>query len=280
MLLETRMRPSYFALLAIGSLALGSGCFHSTRADFDLTGTEGTLLFESERDWAAMVVGDRYRILNNVWNKQATTGRYRQKIFVKESNGQPIFGWVWKWWSSPSVVSYPELQVGYSPWNGEAAPDSGFPFRAGSKKLVVDYDIAINASGSWDMAFDLWTVSALPPAKGRITHEVMIWLAENRLGPAGALIGNATIAGHQFRVFLEQTHGDASGTYSNTWTIVSLLADKPILHGPLDIGAIISYLVQSRLLDGSLYVACLELGNEVSYGSGKTEIRNFAVRVE
>ena len=280
MLLETHMRRCFhFALLAISSLALGSGC-HSTRANFDLTGTEGSLLFESERDWAATVIGDHYRIVNNVWNKQATTGRYRQKIFVKESNGQPIFGCVWKWWSSPSVVSYPELQVGYSPWNGETGPNSGFPFRAGSKKLVVDYDIAMDASGSYDMAFDLWTVSSLPPARGSITHELMIWLAENRLGPAGTLTTTATIAGHQFRVFVEQTHGDASGAYSNTWTIVSLLPDKPILHGPLDIGAIISYLVQNRLLDSNLYIAVLELGNEVSYGSGKTEIRNYAVHVE
>jgi hypothetical protein len=59
-----------------------------------------------------------------------------------------------------------------------------------------------------------------------------------------------------------------------------LVADKPILHGPLDIGAIIDYLLQTRLLDGNVYVACLELGNEVASGSGKTEVRNYAVHLE
>ena len=48
----------------------------------------------------------------------------------------------------------------------------------------------------------------------------------------------------------------------------------------LDIGAIIDYLVQTRLLSSDVYVACLELGNEVASGSGKTEVRNYAVRVE
>jgi len=50
------------------------------------------------------------------------------------------------------------------------------------------------------------------------------------------------------------------------------VADQPILHGPLDIGAIIEYLVQTRLLNSNVYVACLELGNEVASGSGRTEV--------
>ncbi|HJX54889.1 MAG TPA: hypothetical protein VJ801_19145 [Polyangia bacterium] len=271
-------RLFHFAFLAV--LACASGCFSSMRADFDLSGTEGTLVFESEKNFAATLVGNRYRVFNNAWNQRATTGPHRQKIFVKELNGKPIFGWVWKWWESSGVATYPEVQVGHSPWAGEVAPDSGFPFRVGSKRLVVDYDVSMRASGSYNLAFEFWTVSSSPVTKAGITHEVMIWVAESRLGPAGNLIATADIAGHRFRVFLGGNHGDASGTNSNTWTIISLVADKPILHGPLDIGAIVGYLVQSRLLDSNLYVACLELGNEVAYGSGKTEIRNYAVHVE
>jgi hypothetical protein len=83
------------------------------------------------------------------------------------------------------------------------------------------------------------------------------WLAENRLGPAGSLIATTTIVGNQFHVYLANNHGDASGANSNTWTIIFLVAEKPILHGPLDIGAIIDYLVQTRLLDRNVYVDCL-----------------------
>ena len=152
-------------------------------------------MYESEKNFASTTVDDRYRIFNNGWNAKANTGPFRQKVFVKESNGKPIFGWAWKWWGGGTdVASYPEIQVGHSPWAGEVAPNSGFPFRVGSKKLVVDYDVSMRASGSYDLAFEFWAVSSPPVTKSGITHEVMIWLDENRLGPAGSLVATATIA--------------------------------------------------------------------------------------
>jgi hypothetical protein len=270
-----------FLILAIPSLL--AGCAGSARKDFDISTIEGTTVFESEKNFAAMTVGDRYRIFNNGWNIKANTGPHRQKVFVKEANGKFIFGWAWKWFgggTGTEVASYPEIQVGHSPWVGEVSPDSGFPFRVGSKKVVVDFDISMRASGSYNLAFEFWTVTSPVVEKRGIAQEVMIWLDENRLGPAGSLVATATVAGHKFKVFFSNTHGDASGKNSNTWTIISLVADKPILHGPLDIGAIIDYLVQIRLLNTNVYVACLELGNEVASGSGKTEVRNYAVKVE
>jgi hypothetical protein len=150
----------------------------------------------------------------------------------------------------------------------------------GSKKIVVDFDVSMHASGTYDLAFEFWTVTSPQVEKRGIAHEVMIWLAENRLGAAGSLVAAATVAGIPFHIYFANNHGDASGANSNTWTIISLVADQPILHGPLDIGAIIDYLVQTRLLNSDVYVACLELGNEVASGSGRTEVRNYAVHVE
>jgi hypothetical protein len=260
--------------------ALVAGCAGS-RANFDLTGTEGKVIYESEKNFAQTVVGDRYRIFNNGWNAKASGGTFRQKIYVKELDGKPVFGWMWRWWDSKgAVVSYPEIQVGDSPWSGTVSENSGFPFRIGTKSLKVDYDVTMNASGQYNLAFEFWTISSPPANKNKIVHEVMIWVDQSRLGPAGSLVATAPIAGHSFRIFHGGVHGDASGQSSNTWSIISLVAEKPILHGPLDIGAIIDYLVQARLLDKNLYVACLELGNEVSSGSGKTEVRNYNVRLE
>jgi len=250
------------------------------RADFDLKTVPGTPVFESEKDYATTLVNGRYRLVNNVWNKGATTGHYRQKIFVNDDNGKPVFGWVWKWRDSSGVATYPEVQVGVSPWGGEAAPDSGFPFQAGTKKLVVNYDIDLRASGAYNLAFEFWAVSGQPVSKDVITHEVMIWVAGETLGAAGSEVGKATIGGNTFSVNMSKTHGDASGVNTNTWTIISLLADKPVLHGPLDVSAIIDYLIEKRLLDRRLLIANLELGDEVQRGSGITIVRNFAVTVE
>jgi hypothetical protein len=269
------------ACLVAIALATAAGCARSSKANFDLTGTEGTVIYESEKAFSSTVIGDRYRIHNNPWNAKASGGSYRQKIYVKELNGKPIFGWAWRWWDSKgAVVSYPEIQVGDSPWTGLVSENSGFPFRIGTKSLKVDYDIDMHASGQYNLAFEFWTISSPPASKNKITHEVMIWVDQSRLGPAGSLVATAPIAGHTFRVFFGGVHGDDSGNNSNTWTIISLVAEKPILHGPLDVGAIIDYLVQTRMLDKNLYVACFELGNEISSGSGKTEVRNYNVRLE
>ncbi len=275
-----RMSRSGCLLIAV-VLATAAGCGRGSKANFDLTGTEGKVIYESEKAFTGTVVADRYRIYNNPWNANASGGSYRQKVYVKELDGKPIFGWAWRWWDSKgAVVSYPEIQVGDSPWTGLVSENSGFPFRIGTKKMTVEYDIEMKASGQYNVAFEFWTISSPPAHKNKIVHEVMIWVDQRRLGPAGSLVASAPIGGHNWRVFRGGTHGDASGNNSNTWTIISLVAEKPILHGPLDINAIIDYLVQARLLDKNLYVACLELGNEISSGSGKTEVRNYNVRLE
>ena len=267
--------------ITLASIVLLAACSTGGgRADFDLKQVPGSTVFESEKDFASTVVNGRYRLFNNVWNKGATTGRYRQKIFVNDDNGKTIFGWAWKWRDSSGVATYPEIQVGQSPWVGEAAPDSGFPFQLGTKKLIVSYDIALAATGSYNLAFEFWAVSAVPASKDTITHEIMIWIAGERLGAAGSEVGKTTIQGNTFAINLNKNHGDASGANANTWTIISLLADKPILHGPLDISQIIDFLLKNGYLESRLFIANLELGDEVQRGSGTTVIRNYAVTVE
>ena len=249
------------------------------RADFDLKQIPGSPVFESEQDFAATMVSGRYRLFNNAWNKGASAGRHRQKIFVNDDNGKPVFGWVWKWKDSSGVATYPEIQAGVSPWSGEVAPDSGFPFAAGAKKLVVNYDITLEASGSYNLAFEFWAVSALPVGKDTLSHEVMIWIAGERLGAAGSEVGKMTVDGNTFAINLAKNHGDASGQYHNTWTIITLIAEKPILHGPLDVGQIIDHLLKNGYLNEKNFIANLELGNEVQRGTGTTVIRNYSVDV-
>lgn len=273
------MRRSFiFIAFLVFSTSCSTGSGH---ANFELKQIPGTTVFESEEDWASTLIDGRFRLLNNVWNKRATSGRYRQKIFVNDDNGKKIFGWAWKWRDSTGPAAAPEVQIGFSPWNGEAAPDSGFPFLAGSKKLVVDYDISLAASGSYNLAFEFWVVSAVPPSKDTITHEVMIWIASENLASAGVEVGTMTVDGHTFGINTRKNHGDASGMYGNNkWTYMSLIAERPILHGPLDIGHIIARLIQEGHLTAKLFVANLELADEIQRGSGTTIVSNYAVHVE
>jgi hypothetical protein len=259
-------------------LSLGA-CAHGGKADFDLVSVPGKSVFESEEDFAFAILAGRYKILSNPWNKGATSGRYRQKIFIKDDNGQPVFGWVWKWRDSTGVATYPEVLVGHSPWQGEIAPDSGFPFQIGTKNLVVDYDIVMSAVGAYNLAFEFWTVSSLPVSKDRVTNEVMIWVAGEQLGAAGNVVGKVTLGGNTYTIFQNKSHGDASGAHSNKWAIISLVLDRPLLKGRLDIGEIISFLADKGYLSRSDYVADLELGNEVMRGVGTTVVKKFDVQV-
>ena len=260
-------------------LTLGA-CAHGGKADFDLASVSGKSVFESEDDFASAILGGRYKILSNPWNKGATSGHYRQKIFIKEDNGQPVFGWVWKWRDSTTVATYPEVLVGHSPWQGEIAPNSGFPFQIGTGKLVVDYDITMSAVGAYNLAFEFWTVSSLPVRKDRVSSEVMIWIAGEQLGASGNVVGKVTLSGNTFTIFQNKFHGDASGAHSNKWAIISLLSERPLLKARLDIGEIIGFLAENCYISRSDYVADLELGNEVMRGVGTTVIRKFDVTVQ
>jgi hypothetical protein len=100
------------------------------------------------------------------------------------------------------------------------------------------------------------------------------------LSAAGSQVGKATIQGNDFTICMRKNHGDASGANENTWTIISLLAEKPVLHGPLDVGQIVDYLLKQKYLGAHLFIANLELGDEVMRGSGSAIVRNFSVTVE
>ena len=273
--------PRNFRLSLILPVFLSLGaCAHGGKADFDLASVPGNPVFESEEDFAFAIIDGRYKVLSNPWNKGATSGRYRQKIFVKEDRGQHIFGWVWKWRNSTGVATYPEVLVGHSPWQGEVSPNSGFPFQIGTKRLYVDYDLTTSASGAYNLAFEFWTVSGLPVAKDRITSEVMIWVAGEQLGAAGNVVGKVTLGGNTYTIFQNKSHGDISGANSNKWSIISLVLDGTLFKARLDVSEIIDYLAKNGFLNPSDHVADFELGNEVMRGSGMTVVRKFDVQVE
>ncbi len=177
----------------------------SVRPNFSLEGIEGKTVFESEEDWAAKLIDRKYMLINNVWNKGAATGKYRQKIFLNDVSGKSIFGWSWQCNYGRGVVAYPEVQYGSSPWSTPTAADTGFPFQAGTKKLTVNYSAALTASGTYDMAFEFWTVKGIPPVKDKIKNEVMIWISTSGLQPAGNPIGICSVQGVTYTIYTMKT---------------------------------------------------------------------------
>jgi hypothetical protein len=237
---------------------------------------------QSSEDWGRIVMGAAPCVLvNNVWNKQAARGRLQQQVFVGGHDGHETVGWAWRspWQLVPRVVSYPEVVCGDKPWDQPLRLSSAFPFAVGSRRLIVDYDVRVRATGTHNLAFTLWVVSALPAARNLITHEIMVWIANEGQRPAGKRTATLRLGAADLDAFIEVHQGDASGSSANQWAYVAFVARRPILHGPLDVGPLLDYLLARGLLSPRHLVTSLELGSEVSEGTGLVEIADFCVTV-
>jgi hypothetical protein len=189
-------------------------------------------------------------------------------------------GWDWHWGASNSVVAYPEVFYGDTPWDSAQASVPGLPFLAGSKNVSINFNVNLRATGIYNMAFEFWVVSKVPAASTDITHEVMIWNKTSGMTPAGTRKGKVTFDGVTYDVYQRVNHGDASGANANKWSYIAFQARKPILNGPLNVSNFINYLIDKGILNRTLYVTTMEFGNEIIQGSGKTEISNYSVNIQ
>ena len=232
-------------------------------------------------DFAVLPMEGGYLLSNNTWNRDAAHGPHQQAIFMSDAGEKQSFGWSWRWPSSDGVVSYPEVIYGDTPWDQKPRHGTAdLPMRMGSHRMTADYDVSYQASGICNLAFEFWTVSSLPASPSAITDEVMIWIDNKDMTPAGAWTDVFTLHGTTYDVFLHEGHGDASGKNSKRWTYVAFLARKPVLKGPLDITAFAVFLQSKRILGNDLFITSLELGNEVITGTGRTEVRGYKVTVQ
>ena len=234
---------------------------------------------EASSDWAAVDYAPGFVLVNNVWNKGGAQGPYKQTIFKTDDGA---FGWSWDWPKSTApVVSYPEIIWGDKPWDPARAPVPGLPFHPGEKRMIVDFDITLEATGVYDMAFEFWPVKAIPGNEKNIASEVMVWLTWKGLPPAGQLEGSLDVGGNTFEVYVLRGHGDDSGGSSAKWSYVAIVPKKmPLLKGPIDFGVFVDYLLEKGILQKSEWITGLELGNEVQTGTGKATVRNFKISLK
>jgi len=269
----------------IGSLALsayssGPKCDAGGEAVPAIYGPTGLEIRRSSADSATIQVGN-YRLSNNVWNKGAACGPYSQSVFTETLNGAPAFGWSWRWPDSDvSVVSYPELGYGYSPWNGSSWGGSpAIPARIGTKAISASFDVESSRRGSYNLAFDIWVTNPTnSPTSSDIAYEIMIWLDHSGFPPSGGRIAQGVkIGGRTFDVWEMSCMKDGKKA---KWTDITYVAEAPVYRGSVDISGFFADLVANRGVSNSLYIASIEFGNEVMAGSGVTEITDWSVAVE
>jgi hypothetical protein len=280
------MRGKYrlIYLLTIFLILLLTGCDQS---DLPVYYEKGPILTEVSDDWG-IITDDRlpkgYRVINNVWNKQAAApGPSYQKIFLEDIEGKIVCGWKWQWPMSRDVIAYPEMVYGVKPWDqGDTPYASGgeLPFQAGTKSITVNFNIGLQAVGSYNTAFSLWAISDCNNPRVSITHEIMIWIANHRNEPAGLKRGSLQTNGIMFDLYVNPGQNDHTGYYSNSWTYVAFVAREPVLNSSLDLGAFITHLLNKGILTTDNYITSIELGNEIVGGVGLAEINDYSIDIQ
>jgi hypothetical protein len=268
---------------AVSFFCFGSLWLYALRPLKALPQTSGPRISWSTEDWAHLPAdGERCILANNVWNKSAMSRDFEQEIFAENIAGKRIMGWRWRapWQLLPSIASYPELICGNKPWDQPIGIFDGLPFHPGEKHISANYNILLRATGTYNMAFSLWTVTELPSSPHSVSCEIMIWIANSGQKPSGLRRGTIAVDGVTYDIYINEHHHDASGVNKNEWTYAAFVARSPQLNGKLNLSAFLEDLQQKKILRPNQWLTDVELGNEVTEGSGIAEIENLALKIE
>ena len=226
-------------------------------------------------DYERIKVGN-YILNNNVWNKGDRMD-YTQCIFAQSTTPPTTMGWRWDWpGDAREIQAYPEVMFGDSPWDAEP-PTGGLPLPVSDRDLLVTYTASIEATGKWNVAFDLWLTSSPSPAEQNITDEVMIWVAANDLMPGPLVYDIVAFDGITYTVHVKPGHGDASGGSAATWSYIAFKTREPLLSGTLNMGHFLGYLLEKQVVGQDRYIASLEFGTELRSGSGEFVLSAYEI---
>ena len=217
-------------------------------------------------DWEQESFGS-YILENNVWGQGDITN-YSQCIFLVE-NGH--FGWKWDWPNEGShVKSYPEVMFGKKPWSSSST-HSSMPLQVQNvESFIVEFDLEMQASGSYNLAFEFWVTSDSLSNETGIVREVMIWTAGEGIMAAGNHISTPYFDGYFYKLYKAQF---------DNWIYYAFVSDEDQFEGTLHIHNFINYMSSQNHLGSGEYIANFELGNEVVHGSGQTDIKSYSVSV-
>jgi hypothetical protein len=240
----------------------------------------GTIIQEASQDWARIAVPETGCVLaNNVWDRKAVPVGFSQSVFLEDRDGKTLPGWRWNApGSRSSVLSMPELICGGKPWDEAQTPHPLFPFHPGEKRLQADFDIEVDAGGRYNTTFTFWAVAQRPAIKANISHEITIWTVNSGMPLPGTKLDTLIVGGRPFDLYVT-TQGMITGLDGFTWTLVSFVAQTPLLKGRLDFAPFIDELLRRNILTRGHSLTSLELGDEVAAGSGRVTVKQLDLRL-
>ncbi|WOB05915.1 GH12 family glycosyl hydrolase domain-containing protein [Piscinibacter gummiphilus] len=238
-------------------------------------------------DFATLEVSGLGRLTNNTWNKAAAGNFAATQCLQSRSVGATTqYGWSWSWPTNGSTVyAYPEIIVGWKPWDGGTSNHPHLPARINTlQRFDWQYDLSVSTGGSYNVATSLWITRTGATPTGTnpqdIANEMMIWTAGSGFPPGGQRQPDANIGGQIFEVWYAQDWGDLSGANPNKWSYIAYRATVSTFAATLDIKAILADAVSRGYVNPAHYVSNIELGNEVMSGAGQTWINSLSATIQ
>jgi hypothetical protein len=235
-------------------------------------------------DFFTVEVAGLGRLTNNTWNKAAAGSFASTQCLQRQaSGGATQYGWTWNWPANSSTVyAYPEIIVGWKPWDGGTSNDARLPARIATlQNFTWSYSLDVATNGKHNIATSLWITrtGATPSAPNPqdIANEMMIWSSGSDFPPGGQQVATVTLGGQSFEVWYARDWGDLSGANPNRWSYIAYRATQASATASLDLKAILDDAVARGYVNPQHYVSNVELGNELMSGSGTTWINSLSL---
>lgn len=165
--------------------------------------------------------------------------------------------------------------------------DTRFPAKIATlKKFDVSFEVETETDGDDNLATSLWLTKSPvldgKPDPSAIAAEVMIWTysTKGHFNPTGKKHKTIKTGDSEWEVWLEKNWKDVSGQNKNRWVYLTFRANKHSLKAEIDIKKLLDYAVAEKIISTDLYVADIELGNEIMSGAGVTWVHSFRVALE
>ena len=220
-------------------------------------------------------------VVNNAWNSDSLT--YGQDYTMSSAfddldvSEGTTFNWSYGAAVSTdnrSVLAYPELIFGPSPMSGGAKTTDVagvFPLQVSSiNALNAHFDVSMSGdTGGFNISYDIWLTNTPNGDRSTVTNEIMVWVHSGDVPAFGKLVGT-----YSDGYFSGSIYYDAAKNYT------AIIADKDILVGTIDIANMLATLVDMGIVSESEYLASVELGSEVIYGTGSLTVNNLDLSVD
>jgi hypothetical protein len=209
---------------------------------------------------------------NNAWGANQVS-RFRQCVYTCPHGDRLAWTWDYPPEAPDAVKAYPEVVFGKKPFTPGPSTTPLLPRPLSPvPSLRVEFDCRTEALGRFNAAFEIWLTNSPAAGEASITHEVMFWVGHGGgPRPAGSFARTVTLA-----------DGRTSDLWTGpmrSWKYLAFVFREPVSDGVIDFGPYLAHLLDHGDIPPDAYVADLEFGNEVWYGSGSTVLERYRVTV-